>query len=211
MEEYYLIKQIKGFNLCHTNYIKTFYNISDVYDLIDHDLDIWVSKRKWTKVIEIIYDINKQIQDILSSPTFPTKKEMNGFKLMEKYYCDFCKQFEFDECIKTIYEIEVKKYFDICLSNKMYLLANIDQLKQFFNDEIQKYRNIKEQHKREYRNSYNTKFVKCECGAYIQYVNLFEHKKTKKHLLASSQVKNYIDNITKGIEGENIVLKIEDI
>lgn len=204
-----LIKQIKGFNLYYEDYIKTFSNISDVYDLIDNDLDIWISKRKWSKVIENIYEISKKIQEVLSSPNFPTKKEMTGYKLMEKYYFDFCG--EYDECLKTIYEIETKNYFDICIANKMYLIANIDQLKDFFNNEIQKYRNLKIKSQREYANNYKTKFVKCECGTFVQYGNISEHRKTKKHLLASSQVENYIHSITKGIEGENIVLKIQDI
>lgn len=204
-----LIKQIKGFNLYHEDYVKSFTNISDVYDLIEHDLDIWISNRKWSKVIEKIYEISKKIQEVLSSPNFPTKKEMIGYKLMEKYYFDFCG--EYDECLKTIYEIEVKNYFDICIANKMYLIANIDLLKDFFKNEIQKYRDIKNQHQREYRNKYNTKFVKCECGTFVQYVNIFEHRKTKKHLLASSQVENYIHSITKGIDEENIVLNIQDI
>ena len=189
LNEHYIKEQaLRDFDLDVANKIEMYTDVEDIINDLRNQ-SIYKYKTDWKKIVNFLQQEQIKIQIMCDNPTALTIEDRQIIRDM-KEYCE--SQGSFNPRVvyyrKQRTNQVIKEYKKIALDNRMFMLANLDEINQELNKLISLYQDKYTKSREEYKllrqkdiRDWGCQYYTCVCGLEIQRVNKARHEKTKAH------------------------------
>jgi hypothetical protein len=196
-EELFNYEALKDFNLSVNTFIYHYQNVDEIIgDFINEKFD----------------DLKNKIVIMCNNPEFLTIKDKQNIHNINKFLKkNSGKTLGYYNQRKKKTQLVIEEYKNIVLENRMFMIANMEQIFSEIDKLNHSFGVINEKKKNDYKEirkqdikDWHKKYYTCDCGERLQQVSRARHERTQKHL-DSILLKN------KPGEKENIVMTFEEL
>lgn len=196
-EELFNCEALKDFNLNVNTFIYRYQNVDEIIGDFIND-----------KII----DLKDKIIVMCNNPELLTIKEKQNINNINKFLKkNSGRTLGYYNQRKKKTELVIEEYKNIVLENRMFMIANMEQLFKEIDRLILSFSVIDEKKKNNYKEirkqdikDWHKKYYTCDCGETLQQVSRARHERTKTH-------KDSILLKNKPREKENIKMTFEDV
>jgi hypothetical protein len=196
-EELFNYEALKGFNLSVNTFIYHYQNVDEIIGDFIND-----------KII----DLKNKIIIMCNNPEFLTIKDKQNIHNINKFLKkNSGRTLGYYNQRKKKTELVIEEYKNIVLENRMFMIANMEQLFKEIDRLILSFSVIDEKKKNDYKEirkqdikDWQKKYYTCDCGETLQQVSRARHERTQTH-----QDSILLKNNPR--EKENIVMTFEEL
>lgn len=199
-EELFNYEALKDFNLKVDAFIYRYQNVDEIIgDFIN----------------EKIIDLKNKFIIMCTNPELLTIKDKQNINNIKKFFKkNSGRSLGYYNQRKKRTQLVIEEYKNIVLENRMFMIANMDQLFREIDRLVLSFKAIDEKKKNEYKEirkqdikDWHKKYYSCDCGVTLQQVSRARHERTKTHQDNILLKNNPRENEKK----ENIVMTFEEL